>query len=48
VHTLDPIDPVDVTGIPVAQTQNSVDPDNVNTSMIELRWKNNYLIEMEK
>jgi hypothetical protein len=29
VHTLDPIDPVDVTGIPVAQTQNSVDPDNV-------------------
>jgi hypothetical protein len=28
VHTLDPIDPVDVTGIPVAQTQNSVDPDN--------------------
>jgi hypothetical protein len=33
VNTLDPIDPVDVTGIPVAQT---------------LRWKNNYLIEMEK
>jgi hypothetical protein len=32
VHTLDPIDPVDVTGIPVAQTQNSVDPDNVDTS----------------
>ena len=30
--TLDPIDPVDVTGIPVAQTQNSVDPDNVDTS----------------
>ena len=30
--TLDPIDPVDVTGIRVAQTQNSVDPDNVDTS----------------
>ena len=26
------IDPVDFTGIPVAQTQNSVDPDNVDTS----------------
>jgi hypothetical protein len=24
--------PVDFTGIPVAQTQNSVDPDNVDTS----------------
>ena len=32
VPTPDPIDPVDVTGIPVAQTQNSVDPDNVDTS----------------
>ena len=32
VPTLDPIDPVDVTGISVAQTQNSVDPDNVDTS----------------
>ena len=32
VPTLDPIDSVDVTGIPVAQTQNSVDPDNVDTS----------------
>ena len=32
VHTLDPIDPVDVTGISVAQIQNSVDPDNVDTS----------------
>lgn len=32
VPTLDRIDPVDVTGIPVAQTQNSVDPDNVDTS----------------
>ena len=32
VPTLDPIDPVDVTGILVAQTQNSVDPDNVDTS----------------
>jgi hypothetical protein len=31
VHTLDPIDPVDVTGISVAQIQNSVDPDNVDT-----------------
>ena len=31
----DPIDPVDVTGIPVAQTQNSVDPDNVDTSNVE-------------
>jgi hypothetical protein len=30
--TLDPIDPVDVTGIPLAQTQHSVDPDNVDTS----------------
>jgi hypothetical protein len=30
--TLDPIDPVDVTGLPVAQTQNYVDPDNVDTS----------------
>ena len=28
VPTLDLIDPVDVTGIPGAQTQNSVDPDN--------------------
>jgi hypothetical protein len=32
VPTLNPIDHVDVTGIPVAQTQNSVDPDNVDTS----------------
>ena len=32
VQTLDPIDPVNVTGIPVAQTQNFVDPDNVDTS----------------
>jgi hypothetical protein len=32
VPKLDPIDPVDVTGIRVAQTQNSVDPDNVDTS----------------
>jgi hypothetical protein len=32
VPMLDRIDPVDVTGIPVAQTQNSVDPDNVDTS----------------
>ena len=32
VPTLDRIDPVDVTGTPVAQTQNSVDPDNVDTS----------------
>jgi hypothetical protein len=32
VSTLDSIDPVDVTGIRVAQTQNSVDPDNVDTS----------------
>ena len=32
VPTLDRIDPVEVTGIPVAQTQNSVDPDNVDTS----------------
>ena len=32
VPTLDPIDPVDVTGISVAQTQNSVDTDNVDTS----------------
>ena len=32
VPTLDPIDPVDVTGIRVAQTQNSVDPNNVDTS----------------
>jgi hypothetical protein len=32
VPMLDPIDHVDVTGIPVAQTQNSVDPDNVDTS----------------
>ena len=31
VPTLDRIDPVEVTGIPVAQTQNSVDPDNVDT-----------------
>jgi hypothetical protein len=38
VHTLDPIDPVDVTGIPVAQTQNSVDPDNVDTSNNEGVW----------
>ena len=27
-----PIDHVNVTGIPVAQTQNSVDPDNIDTS----------------
>jgi hypothetical protein len=32
VPTLDPIDLVDVTGIPLAQTQNYVDPDNVDTS----------------
>ena len=32
VPTLDRIDPIDVTGIPVAQTQNYVDPDNVDTS----------------
>ena len=32
VPTLDRIDLVDVTGIPVAQTQNYVDPDNVDTS----------------
>jgi hypothetical protein len=35
VPTLDPIDPVDVTGIPVAQAQNYVDPDNVDTSKDE-------------
>ena len=35
VPTLDRIDPVEVTGIPVAQTQNSVDTDNVDTSKDE-------------
>jgi hypothetical protein len=40
VPTLDPTDHVDVTGIPVAQTQNSVDPDNVDTSNDEGVRKN--------
>ena len=34
VPTLDPIDSVDVTGMSVARTQNSVDPDNVDTSKV--------------
>lgn len=45
VPTLDRIDPVEVTGIPVAQTQNSVDPDNVDTSNDEGVRQDRYFIK---
>jgi hypothetical protein len=41
VHTLDPIDPVDITGIPVAQTQNSVDPNLFLLSLIKCSVSSN-------
>jgi hypothetical protein len=45
VPTLDRIHPVEVTGIPVAQTQNSVDPDNVDTSNDEGVRQDRYFIK---
>jgi hypothetical protein len=45
VPTLDRIDPVEVTGIPVAQTQDSVDPDNVDTSNDEGVRQDRYFIK---
>jgi hypothetical protein len=47
VPTLDRIDPGDVTGIPVAQTQNSVDPDNVDTSNDGVRQDRYKVVTLE-
>ena len=47
VPTLDRIDPVDVTGIPVTQTQNSVDPDNVDTSNDGVRQDRHKVVTLE-
>ena len=47
VPMLDPIDHVDVTGIPVAQTQNSVDPDNVDTSNDGVRQDRYKVVTLE-